>query len=279
MVGNEVAGQVRVRDRVLDGVQHAAIGARRLQPDDARERDHRRPVPAAVLGDQRHVVVRVMRRDRLDLRKLRVEPAGVLNDPARPPHRRGRDGCLAAARVKATEHTAVADDQPLADLRLALADLRKLGLRELRDRRHPLAEHLRQIITRPRPRDVNHARQQRDPLQRRDLPHHVGVSSHRSISNATLIRSGGSFLTSAADRTAASATVRARCGSCLTPSRSRTSRRCHFPVSTAENAAVPSGSRRPRRMCSTTISGTSASLGKYPRRWKHLSASTSAKRC
>jgi hypothetical protein len=100
-----------------------------------------------------------------------------------------------------------------------------------------------------------------------------------SISSATLIRSGGSFLTSAADRTAASATVRARCGSCLTPSRSRTSRRCHFPVSTAENTAVPSGSRRPRRMCSTTISGTSASLGKYPRRWKHLSASTSAKRC
>src|SRR5450755_3204776 len=68
-----------------------------------------------------------------------------------------------------------------------------------------------------------------------------------SISSATLIRSGGSFLTSAADRTAASATARARCGSCLTPRRSRTRRRCHFPVSTAENAAVPPGSRRPRR--------------------------------
>src|SRR5450755_2322152 len=37
-----------------------------------------------------------------------------------------------------------------------------------------------------------------------------------SISSATLIRSGESFLTSATDRTAASATARARCGSCLT---------------------------------------------------------------
>ena len=83
MVGDEVAGQVRVRQRVLDGVQHAAISARRLQLDDAGEREHRRAVTPAMPGDQRHVVVGVMRRDRLDLGKLRVEPARLLDDPSR----------------------------------------------------------------------------------------------------------------------------------------------------------------------------------------------------
>ena len=85
MVGDEVAGQVRVRASVLDSVQHAAISARRLQLAHRREREHRRPVAPTVPFDQRHVVVRVMRRDSLDLGKLRLEPTGVLNDPARSP--------------------------------------------------------------------------------------------------------------------------------------------------------------------------------------------------
>src|SRR5450755_1924605 len=99
-------------------------------------------------------------------RRTRRRPQRSVAPGAAPRPRRlsrcGRVGCLAAAWVKAAEHAAVADDQPLTDLRLALAKLGKLGLCELRDGRHPLAEHLRQIVTRPRPRDVNHARQQRD---------------------------------------------------------------------------------------------------------------------
>jgi hypothetical protein len=61
MVGDEVAGQVRVRASVLDSIQDAAIGARRLQLDHRREREHRRAVPPTVPFDQRHVVVRVVR--------------------------------------------------------------------------------------------------------------------------------------------------------------------------------------------------------------------------
>jgi len=80
---DEVADQVRVRERVLHGVKDAAIGARRLQLNDAGERERRRAVAAAMLGDQRHVVVRVMRRDRLDIGELRLKPAGVGDRPAR----------------------------------------------------------------------------------------------------------------------------------------------------------------------------------------------------
>jgi hypothetical protein len=68
------------------------------------------------------------------------------------------------------------DDQSLGHLGLTLTDLSELGLRELGDRRHPLAEHLGQVIARPHPRDVDHARQQRRALQRGDVAHHPGVS-------------------------------------------------------------------------------------------------------
>lgn len=91
---DEVADQVRVRERVLHGVQDAAIGARRLQFNDADERERRRAVAAAMLGDQRHVVVGVMRRDRLDIREPGVEPAGVRDRSARQAQRRRRIGCL-----------------------------------------------------------------------------------------------------------------------------------------------------------------------------------------
>src|ERR1035437_2771675 len=100
-----------------------------------------------------------------------------------------------------------------------------------------------------------------------------------SISRATLIKSGGSFLTSAANRIAADATARARSGSWITPRRSRTNRRCNFAVSAPREGAVPSRSARQRRTCSTTSLGISPDLGKYPSRWKHVSESPSVSKC
>ena len=100
-----------------------------------------------------------------------------------------------------------------------------------------------------------------------------------SISSATLIRSGGSFLTSAAERTAASATARARRGSWNTPRRPRTSCRCAFTFRVSHHAAVACDKPSPRRTCSTTATGTSLDRGKYPSCPKHTSDSTSENRC
>ena len=84
MIGDQVPEQVRVRQRMLDGVKDAAIRARRLQLNDPREREHRCPITPTMPGDQWHVVVRVMRRHRLDVSELRVEPASLLHgSPAR----------------------------------------------------------------------------------------------------------------------------------------------------------------------------------------------------
>lgn len=173
VIGDEVAGQVRVRERVLHGVKHAAIRARGLEHDDAREREHRRAVAAAVAREEGHVVVGVMRRDRLDIGELRVEPAGLLDGPASHPQRLSRFSWV--ARVQAGEDAAVVDDQSLGHLRLALSDLGELCLRELGDLCHPLAEHLGQVVAGPHPGDVDHARQQRRALERGDVAHHAGV--------------------------------------------------------------------------------------------------------
>src|SRR5450755_5061350 len=85
-----------------------------------------------------------------------------------------------------------------------------------------------------------------------------------SISRATLIRSDGSFITSAAERIPATATARARCGSCTTPSRPRTSCRCAFTFRASHHADVPSGRPSSRRTCSTTATGTSPAAGSTP---------------
>ncbi len=175
---DQVARQMRVSEGVLDRVEDAAIGARRLQLDGPHEREHRRPVTPAMPRDQRHVVVRVMRRDSLDVGELRLEPARPLDRPPRQAQRDGRVWLLDGSRVKAGEDAAVLGDQALGDLGLALVDLGKLILRVLRDLRHPLAEHLRQIVAGPRPCDVK-PRQQRDPLQRGDVAHHASVGRER----------------------------------------------------------------------------------------------------
>ena len=100
-----------------------------------------------------------------------------------------------------------------------------------------------------------------------------------SISNATLIKSAGLFLLAAAVRIASAATVRARFGSCVTPEWDRTSSRWALAVRTPATGRVTSGRSRQRRMWSTTDDGTSSPDGKYPRRWKHLSVTASARRC
>ena len=96
-----------------------------------------------------------------------------------------------------------------------------------------------------------------------------------SSSKATLIRSGGLFFTSAALRMASVDNARACSGSNATPTRSRTMRRWSSALrSDPGSGAVPSGSPRPRRRCSTTVRGTWSRPGKYPRRWKHFIGSS-----
>jgi hypothetical protein len=84
--------------------QDAAIGAWRLEFDDSCEHEHRRAVALAMPGDKRHAVFGVMRRDRVDIREPRREPAPLLDHSARPAHHGGRVRLLGAARVKASEH-------------------------------------------------------------------------------------------------------------------------------------------------------------------------------
>ena len=77
-----------------------------------------------------------------------------------------------------------------------------------------------------------------------------------SISSATLIRSGGLFLTSAADRIASAATARARSGSCTTPSALAHQTRAATRPSRSGAVGRSSGSlKQSRRTCSTTAYG------------------------
>ena len=120
-----------------------------------------------------------MRGDRLDVGELALKPAGILNGPAREAQHVLGTQLRGIAWIQARQDAAVVADQPLGHLRLALADLIQLSLRELRDRRHPLAEHLGEVVSRARARDVDHACQQRRALGRRDVAHHAGVGGHR----------------------------------------------------------------------------------------------------
>jgi hypothetical protein len=188
VVGEPIAGQMLVGERVLKRFQHRTVGARRLKLDRAREREHRRAVAADLPVDQRHVVVRMMRRDRLDVLKLGVESAGALD---RRSGRRERPLSISAsrpARVKMTEQLPVVLDQPLGDLPPLLADLLKLGLRPLRDHRHPLAEHVRQLIPSPSPSDVHQARKQRGALGLGHIAYHRRVSSVRLAGEVSDLR-------------------------------------------------------------------------------------------
>ena len=62
LVADVVAGQRRVLPHEVQGVQHAAIGAGRLQVQGAGHGEHRRPVLAEMPGHQRGVVVAVVGR-------------------------------------------------------------------------------------------------------------------------------------------------------------------------------------------------------------------------
>ena len=112
----------------------------------------------------------------------------------------------------------------------------------------------------------------RDLVKRRE-PGQLQRRLATSISNATLIRSGGWFLTSAASRIASSATARARAEDRHHAQAARApAAAANFAVARpAAPRAVPvrqaPGSRAYVR--STTSAGTSlARRGKYPRRWK-----------
>jgi len=91
--------------------------------------------------------------DRLDIRQLRLKPAGPLD---RLPRQLESTPIIAtgrSSRVEVAENLAVVLDQPLGDLLPLGADLVKLCLRPLDDRRGPFAEHFRQLVACPRLRD------------------------------------------------------------------------------------------------------------------------------
>ena len=101
-----------------------------------------------------------------------------------------------------------------------------------------------------------------------------------SRSNATLIRSGGWFFTSAAFRIAFSASLRALPGLQATPTRCRISLRCDSAVRGDRYCGtIASFSSRQRRTWSITASGTSVSFGKRPIRWKLFNSTVIASRC
>ena len=103
----------------------------------------------------------------------RCRPAGRRTRP--PPRRRRRrgppprpaPGCRGlASGVEVFQHGAVGADQPLRRRALPQADLLQLRLGLLDVGRHPLAQHLGQVIAGPHPRGVHQARHQRQPLDR-----------------------------------------------------------------------------------------------------------------
>jgi len=88
---------------------------------------------------------------------------------AAAPGRAGRllPRCLAsglAVRIEVFQHGAVGADQPLRHRPLAQPDLFQLRPGLLEDGRHPLAQHLGQVVAGPHPRGVHQARHQRQPL-------------------------------------------------------------------------------------------------------------------
>ena len=121
VVGDHVARHLAMCNRVLERVQDGAVGAGRLQLDHARELVHRRAVLPNLRVNQRHVVVRVMCRDPLDVRQLRREPASPLH---RLPYKRERDEgiiAVAAGGVEPLEQLPVVIDQPLRQFSPLLA--------------------------------------------------------------------------------------------------------------------------------------------------------------
>ncbi|HEY4990907.1 MAG TPA: hypothetical protein VII33_02355, partial [Nakamurella sp.] len=74
VVGDVVAGQRGVLADVAQQVQHAAIGAGRLQAQRTDHGQHRRAVVAEMSGDQRDMVVTVVRGDLVDVVVLGDEP-------------------------------------------------------------------------------------------------------------------------------------------------------------------------------------------------------------
>ena len=103
VVGDQIARQLPMRERMLERVKHGALGAGRLQLDHAGEVEHRCAVLADLPVHQRHVVVRVMRGDPFDVRQFRREPAGPLHRLSREAQRLERIGALAPAGVEPFE--------------------------------------------------------------------------------------------------------------------------------------------------------------------------------
>ena len=171
---------------VLQRGQHRVVAGGRHQLQLAGQLEHHRPVLAEEPVHQHLVVVAVVGRHLLDVGQLRGEPADLLHRG----HRAGRllprllGGGL-AVRVKVLQHGAVGADQPLRHRPLPQPDLLQLGPGLLEDGRHPLAQHLGQVVAGPHPRRVDQARHQRQllglpvPRQRVDvlgsrLPGEVG---------------------------------------------------------------------------------------------------------
>ena len=150
---------------VLERGQHRGVAGGGDQVQLGGQVEHHRPVLAEEPVHQHLVVVAVEGRHLLDVGQLGGEPAGLLDRG----HRAGRflprflAGGL-AVRVEVLQHGAVGADQPLRHRPLAQPDLLQLCPGLLDDGRHPLAQHLGQVVTGPHPRGVDQARHQRQPL-------------------------------------------------------------------------------------------------------------------
>lgn len=108
----------------------------------------------------------------LDIGQLGGEPARRLHDLRGALGPLGLPAGVRAIGVQVLQHAAVGADQPLVHHPLAFTDLLQFGLGLLGVGRHPLAQHLGQVIARAHPGGVHQARHQRQPLE-------GGVVAHR----------------------------------------------------------------------------------------------------
>ena len=156
-----VAARGVVGAGVLEGGQHRGVAGGGHQVQLAGQVEHHRAVLAEEPLHQHLVVVAVVGRHLLDVRQLGSEPAGLLDrgHSAGRPLPRLLGGGL-AVRVEVLQHGAVGADQPLRHRPLPQPDLLQLGLGLLEDGRHPLAQHLGQVVAGAHPRRVGKARHQ-----------------------------------------------------------------------------------------------------------------------
>ena len=166
---------------MFQGGQHRVVGGGGHQVQLAGQLEHHRTVLDEVTVHQDLVVVAVEGRHLLDVGQLRGEPARLLHgrDGTRRPLTRRLPVRNLAFGVQVFQHRAVGADQPLGGRALPLADLLQLRFGLLEVGRHPLAQHLGQVVAGPHPRGMHQARHQRHPLDRRVVPHRRRVLSGR----------------------------------------------------------------------------------------------------